>query len=64
MAVSYAMLTGIKAVLPRFAFAPEVVIRINQPVPLFSAAVAIATALLFGMWPARTRRIETRRVSR
>ena len=52
VAVSYAMLTGIKAVLPRFAFAPEVVIRINQPVLLFSAAVAIATALLFGIWPA------------
>ena len=38
--------------LPRFAFAPEVVIRINLPVLFFSVGVAIATALLFGVWPA------------
>jgi predicted permease len=52
VAASYGILAGIKAVLPRFAFAPEVVIRINLPVLLFSVAVAIATALLFGVWPA------------
>jgi predicted permease len=52
VATSYAILTGIKAVLPRFAFAPEVVIRINQPVLLFSVGLAIATALLSGIWPA------------
>jgi predicted permease len=51
-AASYAILAGIKAVLPRFAFAPEVVIRINLPVLFFSVAVGIATALLFGVWPA------------
>ena len=33
---SYGILAGIKAVLPRFAFAPEVVIRINLPVLVFS----------------------------
>ena len=49
---SYGILAGIKAVLPRFAFAPEVVIRINLPVLFFSACVALATALLFGLWPA------------
>jgi predicted permease len=49
---SYGILAAIKAVLPRFAFAPEVVIRINLPVFFFSIGVAIATALLFGLWPA------------
>jgi predicted permease len=52
VAAAYGILAGIKAVLPRFAFAPEVVIRINLPVLLFSVGVAIATALLFGVWPA------------
>ena len=41
---SYGILAGIKAVLPRFAFAPEVVIRINLPVLVFSGVVAAATA--------------------
>jgi predicted permease len=49
---SYGILAGIKAVLPPFAFAPEVVIRINLPVLLFSGGVALATVLLFGLWPA------------
>lgn len=49
---SYAILRAIKAALPRFAFAPEVVIRINVPVLLFSIGVAVATAILFGLWPA------------
>jgi predicted permease len=52
VAASYGILAGIKSVLPRFAFAPEVVIRINLPVLWFSAAVAAVTALLFGLWPA------------
>jgi predicted permease len=52
VAASYGILAGIKAVLPRFAFAPEVVIRINLPVLFFSVGVAIATALLFAVWPA------------
>jgi predicted permease len=49
---SYGILAGIKTVLPRFAFAPEVVIRINLPVLVFSGVVSVATALLFGLWPA------------
>src|SRR5262249_21031062 len=50
--VSYGILAGIKTVLPRFAFAPEVVIRINLPVLYFSGMVALVTAVLFGLWPA------------
>jgi predicted permease len=49
---SYGILAAIKTVLPRYAFAPEVVIRINLPVLVFSICVALATALLFGLWPA------------
>jgi predicted permease len=49
---SYGILAGIKTVLPRFAFAPEVVIRINIPVLCFSGGVAAVTALLSGLWPA------------
>lgn len=49
---SYGILAGIKSVLPRFAFAPEVLIRINLPVLWFSGITAAATALLFGLWPA------------
>lgn len=49
---SYGILAGIKWVLPRNAFAPEVVIRINLPVLFFSAGVAVVTVLLFGVWPA------------
>jgi predicted permease len=49
---SYTILAGIKTVLPPYAFAPEVVIRINLPVLIFSGGVAAATAVLFGLWPA------------
>jgi hypothetical protein len=52
VATSYGILAGIKVLLPRYAFAPEVVIRINLPVLLFSVAVALATGVLFGLWPA------------
>ncbi len=52
IAASYGILSGIKTLLPRYAFAPEVVIRINVPVLLFSVCVAIATALVAGVWPA------------
>src|SRR5215472_5340658 len=52
VAASYAILAGMQTVLPRWAFAPEVVIRINVPVLCFSGAVAVVTAVLFGLWPA------------
>jgi predicted permease len=49
---SYGLLVVIKVLLPPYAFAPEVVIGINFPVLLFSVAVALATGILFGLWPA------------
>lgn len=49
---SYGMLAAIRNLLPRYAFAPEVVIRINLPVLVFSVGVALATGALFGLWPA------------
>lgn len=49
---AYGMLAGIQTVLPRYAFAPEVVIHINLPVLFFSVGVALATGVLFGLWPA------------
>jgi predicted permease len=49
---AYGMLAGIRVVLPRYAFAPEVVIGINLPVLLFSVGIALVTGILFGLWPA------------
>ena len=49
---SYALLAGIRVLLPRYAFAPEVVIRINFPVLFFSVGVGLVTGVLFGLWPA------------
>jgi predicted permease len=49
---SYWILAGMKTVLPKYAFAPEVVISINLPVLLFSVCVALFSVLLFGLWPA------------
>jgi predicted permease len=50
--LSYAMLAGIRLLLPPYAFPSEAVIHINLPVLLFSVAVALATAVLSGAWPA------------
>ena len=50
--MAYGILAGIRLLLPRYAFAPEVVIRINLPVLLFSIAVAMVTGIAFGLWPA------------
>jgi predicted permease len=52
VASAFGMLAAIRAVLPRYAFAPEVQIAINLPVLAFSIAVALVTGLLFGLWPA------------
>ncbi len=52
VAMAYGILAGIQLLLPRYAFAPEVVIRINLPVLLFSVVVAVATGIAFGLWPA------------
>jgi predicted permease len=50
--LSYAMLAGIRLLLPPYAFPSEAVIHINLPVLLFSVGVALATGMLFGVWPA------------
>jgi predicted permease len=52
VAMSYGILQGMRTILPPHAFAPEVAIRINLPVLVFSGAVALATAILFGIVPA------------
>ena len=49
---SYGMLAGLQALLPRYAFAPEVVIHVNLPVLCFGVGVALATGIMFGLWPA------------
>ncbi len=49
---AYGILSGMHVFLPRNAFAPEVVIRINLPVLFFCIAIALATGLLFGLGPA------------
>ena len=38
--------------LPKNAFAAESVIKMNVPVLLFSIALACATTIVFGLWPA------------
>jgi predicted permease len=50
--LSYAMLAGIRLLLPPYAFPSEAAIHINLTVLLFSAGVALATAVVFGIWPA------------
>jgi len=52
VAAAYGLLAGIRVLLPRYAFAPEVVIGINIPVLFFSIGVALLTGILFGLWPA------------
>jgi len=49
---AYRAVALLKILLPRYAFAPEVAIKVNLPVLVFSAAVAVLTGVLFGLWPA------------
>jgi predicted permease len=49
---SYGILAGIHLLLPPYALPAEAVIRINLPVLFFSVGVALATGVLFGLWPA------------
>jgi predicted permease len=65
-------LAFIVARLPEFSFPAESVIKMNVPVLLFSVALAFATAIVFGLWPAlqlsrpeiaRLMQSSTRRVS-
>jgi predicted permease len=50
--VAWQGLRLILAWLPTNSFAAESVIEMNVPVLLFSTGLAIATALVFGVWPA------------
>jgi predicted permease len=50
--LSYAMLAGIRLLLPPYALPSEAAIHINLPVLLFSMGLALATVPLFGVWPA------------
>lgn len=52
IAAAFGILAGIKTVLPRYAFAPEVVVNINVPVLLFCIGVGLLTGVLFGLGPA------------
>jgi predicted permease len=45
-------LSLLAARLPEHSFPAESVIKMNMPVQLFSVALAFATAVLFGLWPA------------
>jgi predicted permease len=49
---SYGALALIQRLVPRSTFASEAVIGINLPVLFFSVTVALATGVLFGLWPA------------
>jgi predicted permease len=50
--MAYGILAAIRLLLPQYAFAPEVVIRINLPVLVFSVVIAMTTGIAFGLWPA------------
>src|SRR6266481_3000716 len=50
--VAWKGLAFIVARLPEFSFPAESVIKMNVPVLLFSVALAFATAIVFGLWPA------------
>lgn len=52
IALAHRLLTLIVAWLPTHMFPPDVAIRINIPVLLFSAALALVTSVLFGLAPA------------
>jgi putative ABC transport system permease protein len=50
--MAHQLLALIIAWLPSHVFPPDVAIRINAPVLLFSAALAVVTSVLFGLAPA------------
>ena len=59
--LAYKTLDIIVANLPPYSFPHEAAIRINLPVLGFSVVVALATGILFGLWPAiQLARIEAR----
>ena len=50
--LAYRAVGMIAAMLPLFSFPHEAAIRVNGPVLIFSAVVAVATGILFGISPA------------
>jgi putative ABC transport system permease protein len=50
--LAHRLLALIVAWLPTHLFPPDVVVRINVPVLLFSAALALITSMIFGLVPA------------
>src|SRR5256884_2257523 len=50
--VAWRGLSLLAARLPEHSFPAESVIKMNIPVLLFSVALAFATAIIFGLWPA------------
>ena len=50
--IAWKSLALITAFLPQGSFPAESVIKMNVPVLLFSIALAVATAVVFGLWPA------------
>ena len=50
--IAYRSLDLIVANLPQYSIPHEAAIRINLPVLIFCIAVAVATGILFGLWPA------------
>ncbi len=50
--LAWKSLTLITAFLPEDSFPAESVIKMNIPVLLFSIGLAVATAVVFGLWPA------------
>ncbi|MGD0628391.1 MAG: ABC transporter permease [Terracidiphilus sp.] len=52
LALAYKLVAVIVANLPAYSFPHEAAIHINVPVLAFCMAVAVATGVLFGLWPA------------
>ena len=50
--LAFESLHAIVANLPEYSFPHEAAIQINVPVLLFCMAAAVATGILFGLWPA------------
>ena len=50
--LAYRLVAIIVSLLPQYSFPHEAAIRINVPVLVFSAGVALFTGVLFGLWPA------------
>jgi len=50
--LAFRLVAVIVAMLPENSFPHEAAIHINLPVLVFSTAIALATGVLFGLWPA------------